>query len=119
MCEGETSAQHSQHSQHSQHLQQKNTSATFATFATFLRLTIAWNVKNRPAQKGESVQKRLFWEEKWFFLQRAVIQWVTWCATMLDGGENGAKIKAMLLALNVMHLAVEVMLLYPKSIASV
>jgi len=37
---------------------------------------------------------------------------------MLDGGENGAKIKAMLLALNVMLLAIEVMLLYPKSNAS-
>ena len=37
---------------------------------------------------------------------------------MLDGGENGAKIKAMLLALNVMLLAIEVMLLHPKSNAS-
>jgi len=37
---------------------------------------------------------------------------------MLNGGENGAKIKAMLLALNVMLLAVEVMLLHPKSNAS-
>jgi len=37
---------------------------------------------------------------------------------MLNGGKNGAKIKAMLLALNVMLLAVEVMLLYAKSNAS-
>jgi hypothetical protein len=37
---------------------------------------------------------------------------------MLNRGENGAKIKAMLLVLNVMLLAVEVMLLHPKSNAS-
>ena len=36
-----------------------------------------WFVKNYYAQKGESVQKRLFWEKKWFFLQRAVIQGIT------------------------------------------
>ena len=37
---------------------------------------------------------------------------------MLNGEENGAKIKAMLLALNVMLLAIEVMLLCPKRNAS-
>jgi len=37
---------------------------------------------------------------------------------MPNGEENGAKIKATLLALNVMLLAIEVMLLYPKSNAS-
>ena len=37
---------------------------------------------------------------------------------MPNGEENGAKIKAMLLALNVMLLAIEVMLLYAKSNAS-
>ena len=48
----------------------------------------------------------------------AIVQWVTWYVTIQNGGENGAKIKAMLLALNVMLLAVEVMLLHPKSNAS-
>jgi len=64
------------------------------------------------------VQKPLFREEKWLFLQRTGVQWVTWYIAIQNGGENGAKIKAMLLALNVMLLAVEVMLLHPKSNAS-
>ena len=55
----------------------KNIKSTLSTLSTFLRMATGWNVKNYPAQKGESVQKGLFWEEKWFFLQRAVIQWIT------------------------------------------
>ena len=55
----------------------KNIKSTLSTLSTFLRMATGWNVKNYPAQKGESVQKRLFWEEKWFFLQRAVIQGIT------------------------------------------
>jgi len=51
-------------------------------------------------------------------LQQTVVQWVTRYVTIQNGGENGAKIKAMLLALNVMLLAIEVMLLHPKSNAS-
>ena len=54
----------------------KNIKLTLLTLLTFAHSN-GWFVKNYYAQKGESVRKQLFWEEKWLFLQRAVVQWVT------------------------------------------
>ena len=54
----------------------KNIKLTLLTLLTFAHSN-DWFVKNYYAQKGENVQKRLFWEEKWLFLQRAMVQWVT------------------------------------------
>ena len=51
----------------------KNIKLTLLTLLTFLRMATGWNVKNYYAQKGESVQKPLFWEEKWLFLQHVEV----------------------------------------------
>ena len=46
----------------------KNIKLTLLTLLTFAHSN-GWFVKNYYAQKSESVQKQLFLEEKWLFLQ--------------------------------------------------
>ena len=54
----------------------KNIKLTLLTLLTFAHSN-GWIVKNYYTQKGKSVRKLLFREDKWLFLQHTEVQLVT------------------------------------------